>query len=71
MSVYFNKQMANLLNVYVKCPTNGRTLDADRHDDKVLCNCPEAMKRGGTHIVSKCEQSTVEQFMLENNFTEE
>jgi hypothetical protein len=67
MSRYFNKLMANVLNVYVKCPTTGRTLDADRHDDKVLCNCADAQSRGGTHLVSKCAASTVEQWMAEHN----
>jgi hypothetical protein len=70
MAGYFNKRMASALNVYVKCPSTGRTLDADRHDDKVLCNCPLAMSRGGTHIVSQCERSSVEQWMVEHDYTD-
>lgn len=68
MAKYFNKTMANVHSVYVKCPTTGRTLDAIRGDDKVICNCPEAMTRGGTHIVARCVPSTVEQWMVEHGY---
>lgn len=70
MSRYFNKRLAMSLSEYVKCPTTGRTLDSNKGDDKVLCNCPDAQSRGGTHLVSKCAASTVEQFMVEHNLTD-
>lgn len=60
---------ASALLVYVKCPTTGRTIDAIRGDDKVICNCPPAMQRGGTHLVSQCPGSTVEQWMRERGYT--
>jgi hypothetical protein len=71
MAGYFNKLMASALNVYVKCPSTGRTIDAAKGDDKVLCNCSESYVRGGTHIVARCKPSTVEQWMVENGFTDE
>ena len=70
MARYFNKLMAGAINVYVKCPTTGKTLDGMRGDDKVICNCPLAISRGGTHIVAQCEQSTIEQFMVEHDLTD-
>lgn len=66
----FNKQMALAFTVYVKCPTTGRTLDAIPGDDKVICNCADAVRHGGTHLVSRCEQSTVEQWMTEHGIAD-
>lgn len=70
MSRYFNSRTASVLCFYVKCPTTGLTIDGVKEDDKVLCNCPDALSRGGTHLVSKCAASTVEQYMWERNLTD-
>jgi hypothetical protein len=70
MARYFNKQMAGVLLVYVRCPSTGKTIDGIPGDDKVMCNCPEAQSRGGTHLMSQCAASTVEQYMAERNLTE-
>jgi hypothetical protein len=70
MARVFNKQMAKHLCVYVKCPTSGKTLDGVRGDDKVLCNCPAAASRGGTHIVAQCSGSTVERWMEEHGISD-
>lgn len=59
---------ASALLVYLKCPTTGRTIDAIRGDDKVICNCPAALQRGGTHLVSQCQASTVEKYMVERGY---
>lgn len=66
----FNKPMFMALCVFVRCPTNGRTLDAVRGDDKVLCNCDAAARTGGTHLISQCEPSTVEQWMVDHGIGE-
>lgn len=65
---YFNKAFANHFNVYVLCPTTGDTLEGIRGDDKVICNCDAAMDKGGTHLISKCQPSTVEAWMKEHGF---
>jgi hypothetical protein len=56
--------------VFVRCPSTGKTIDGIPGDDKVLCDCPDALSRGGTHLVSKCAASTVEQYMWERNLTD-
>ena len=70
MSRYFNKRMASAVCVYVECPTTGMTIDGVRGDDKVLCNCPDAASKGGTHLISKCAASSVEQYMVERHLTD-
>lgn len=70
MTRYFNSRTASVLCVYVKCPTTGKTIDGVKGDDKVMCNCADALSRGGTHLVSKCAASTVEQYMVERNLTD-
>lgn len=67
---YFNKRMAQVMNVYVVCPTTGRTLDGIKGDDKVICNCDDAMSHGGTHLVSRCQPSTVDVWMKEHGYSE-
>lgn len=68
MAKYFNRAMAQHFNVYVVCPTTGRTIEGMKGDDKVLCNCDAAMKRGGTHIVSQCAPSSVDRFMQQRGY---
>lgn len=70
MAKYFNRAMAQHFNVYVLCPTTGRTIDTMKGDDKVICNCSEAMKRGGTHLVSQCAQSSVDRYMSERGYSD-
>jgi len=70
MARYFNSHLASVLMVYLRCPSSGKTIEGMKGDDKVLCNCPEAQSRGGTHLVSKCAASTVEQYMVEHNLTD-
>lgn len=70
MARYFNSQLAKAMSVYVKCPTTGKTLDGIKGDDKVICNCPMAVSRGGTHVVAMCDGSTVEQWMKEHGLAD-
>lgn len=64
----YNAALASRLLIYVRCPTTGRTLDGIPGDDKVICNCPEALRHGGTHLVSKCKTSTVQEWMTERGY---
>lgn len=68
MTKKYNKEMAKAFSNYVLCPTTGRTIEGVKGDDKVICNCGPAMERGGTHIVSLCRPSTVEQWMKEHGY---
>ena len=70
MPKYFNSQLAKHINVYVKCPTTGETLDGIKGDDKVICNCSAAMAKGGTHVIAMCDSSSVENWMKENGYTD-
>jgi translation initiation factor 2 beta subunit (eIF-2beta)/eIF-5 len=70
MAEYFNAAMARHFNVYVECPTTGRTIDGMKGDDKVICNCKAAAERGGTHVVALCKTSTVERYMQERGYTD-
>jgi hypothetical protein len=66
---FYNVTTARVLLRYVLCPTTGRTLDTVRDDDKVICDCDEARQSGGTHLVSQCLPSTVEQWCAERGYT--
>ena len=70
MSRYFNSHLASVLMVYLRCPTTGKTIEGLKGDDKAMCNCPEAQSRGGTHLVSMCAGSTVDQWMFEHDLTD-
>lgn len=70
MAKTFNRLMAQHFMVYVLCPTTGRTIDGMKGDDKVICNCGEAMRRGGTHIVSQCRPSSVDKWMTEHGYAD-
>jgi len=66
---FYNVTTARNLLMYVRCPTTDRTLDTVRGDDKVLCDCGDARNHGGTHLVSRCLPSTVEQWCKERGYT--
>lgn len=66
----FSKKMATALLGYLRCPSTGRTIDYIPGDDKVICNCPAARERGGTHLVCECEKSSVDQWMVERGLTD-
>jgi len=68
MKTTYSRSIANALLVYVRCPTTGATIDAIKGDDKVICNCAEALEHGGTHLVCLCEPSTVDDYIRERGF---
>lgn len=57
-------EIAKSMLDFYRCPYNGRLIEANKGDDKVICKCPRVAKTGGTHYVKGLVAGDAKEYVL-------